>query len=98
MATGQAGIVVRLESTLAELRALVSVDRPIDHARCMRLLLQATSNIPDPRRAADLLEEARLLIPSIDLADILGSERQYGVDEFMALLQDIEELAGADRA
>lgn len=95
--SGAAGIVEQLVAVLSELRALISNDGPIDHARCMRLLLQAISSLSEPRRAAELLEEAHQLIPSIELAELLGGERQLGTDEFMGLLDEIAKIVGVDK-
>ncbi|MCT7378329.1 hypothetical protein [Chelativorans salis] len=82
-----------MTNPLGELRSLVTADGQINHARCRRLAVRATSDIPDLERAAALVQEITLLVPAIELAETLGGERQDQIDQILEILDEIEALS-----
>ncbi|WP_349366807.1 MAG: hypothetical protein ABL311_04795 [Nitratireductor rhodophyticola] len=84
---------VRIENALTELREMVGAGRSIDEAYCRRLLLRATSAIPNLQLAAELCDRAGTLIATLEMTDALGGERPYQADMIMDVLVEIEEAS-----
>ncbi|EKF17035.1 hypothetical protein [Nitratireductor pacificus] len=82
---------VRVETALSELREIVASGTRPDMARCRRLLIRATSAMPDLNLASLLSDRAGVLIATLELVEALGSERHYQVDMVMDVLDEIEE-------
>ncbi len=81
---------VRVENALAELRDIVSGHSHADEVRCRRLLLRATSAIPDLSLAATLSDRAGLMIVTLDMVEALGDDRAHHVERIMDTLNEIE--------
>ncbi|WP_274426725.1 hypothetical protein [Chelativorans sp. YIM 93263] len=75
-----------------ELLRLLSVDGPVDQAQCRRLILRATNRLMDLDKASALADELGLLVAEVDMAEILGGERQFPIDRIMERLDDLEAL------
>ncbi len=81
---------VRVENALAELRDIVAGRSQADEVRCRRLLLRATSAIPDLNLAATLSDRAGLMIVTLDMVEALGDDRARHVEMIMETLNEIE--------
>lgn len=81
---------VRVENALAELRDIVSGRLYADEGKCRRLLLRATSAIPDLSLAATLSDRAGLMIVTLDMVEALGDDRAHHVERIMDTLNEIE--------
>lgn len=81
---------VRVENALAELREIVTGRSHVDEVRCRRLLLRATSAIPDLGLAATLSDRAGLMIMTLDLVEALGEDRAHHIEMIMDALNEIE--------
>lgn len=86
-------MMARINTTLAELRAIVTGDDAVDLIRCRRLLLRATSAMSDLQHAAEMRDRAALLMATLELAGPLGGERQYQIDMIMDVLDEIEDAS-----
>ena len=84
---------VRSSSAIAELKALLSKEGPIDQAYCRRLVLRATSRMSDLQKAGRYADELGIRIAAADMAEILGAERQWEVEAIFDCLDEIEELS-----
>ncbi len=81
---------IRIENALAELREIVTGRSHVDEVRCRRLLLRATSAIPDLNLAATLGDRAGLMIVTLDMVEALGDDRAHHVERIMDTLNEIE--------
>ncbi len=81
---------VRVKNALSELRDIVSGGLHADEVRCRRLLLRATSAIPDLNLAATLSDRAGLMITTLDMVEALGDDRAHHVERIMDTLNEIE--------
>ncbi len=81
---------VRVENALAELREIISGHSHADEVRCRRLLLRATSAIPDLNLAATLGDRAGLMITTLDMVEAVGEDRAQHVEMIMDTLNEIE--------
>ncbi len=81
---------IRIENALAELREIVTGRSHVDEVRCRRLLLRATSAIPDLNLAARLGDRAGLMIVTLDMVEALGDDRAHHVERIMDTLNEIE--------
>lgn len=83
-------------AALDELRRLIEAPL-IDDARARRLVLVATSAIGDKEWAARTIDKLTLLVPAIELAEVIGGTRQGTIDEVNALLDEIEAVSTTSR-
>ncbi|WP_336067639.1 hypothetical protein [Nitratireductor rhodophyticola] len=93
MAAGVQVRMVRVDTALLELRQIVESGRDPNEPRCRRLLLRATSAIPDLTLAAQLSDRVGVLISTLGMVEALGSDRGNYVAFILSVLDEIEEAS-----
>lgn len=87
---------MRIEEAIAKLRMLVTAEGEIDLTRCRRLVMFAVNRITDVQRAADIADRLNFQIAGIELAEIVGAQRQIQVDQVIELIAELENAARAN--
>ncbi|MFC6486912.1 hypothetical protein [Nitratireductor sp. GCM10026969] len=84
---------VQVTDAIAELRELINADKPLDHARCRRLLLRVTSRISDVQRASALIDLFELRFAALEMAEFMGTDGKLEAEQISELLNEMERLA-----